>query len=101
MKRKEEKAYSSDKEYRVLRWALRSITVATITEVRIKAIILYSGRGRLTFSFGTMSITSFYRKVSRLFKKKERKRRERTAGISEGAEVSCDETGCEAGTDSG
>ena len=67
VKRKQENAYSSDREYRVLRWALRSITLATITEVRIKAIILYSGWR--TLSFGTISMTLFCRNISRLSEK--------------------------------
>jgi len=70
--------------------------MAMITEVRIKAIILYSWW--LTFSFGAISMASFWRNVKPIIQKKGEPH---TAGASEGADVSCDETGCEAGTDSG
>ena len=74
--------------------------MAMKTEVRIKAIILYSWW--LTFSFGEISMASFWRNVKPIIQKKKGKKGERhTAGTSEEADVSCDETGCEAGTDSG
>jgi hypothetical protein len=34
--------YSSDKEYRALRWALRSMTILIITDVRKRGILLSS-----------------------------------------------------------